>query len=873
MSKYLSNLFKSKNKNNKAATPNIKMSAVKGKTTAKNNKSKSKVASAMVKTPPAKPVSTNKKTASGNIQVKTPAAFNKPAEVPALQQPSVNERDRNLIGDTLWLFLLVVTGYLMLTLLTFSMKDPSWSRSIPRLGEIMNVGGLAGAYLADILYYIFGLSAWWFVGMAGIWLYRNFRPILDKGTQPYNPMIAGTGLGILLLTSPVLEAFAFGADLDRSLPLGAGGFVGSMIASGLNHALGATGSVALFFIISMLAFSLLIQISWLDFMERLGNQLERLFQQIFHDKDSKKKIDGQSEKGLESKIVQPRSVLEAEQIVSAPVTPPVSSMSNRSLAVKHTMEQEQSENVVPAPKKRQLQVTKPAIQTTDSLLSDTNDVMQPEHGEYQLPVLGSLKTPNPNPVTMSQEQLDETAQLIEEKLAEFGIHVEVVEATSGPVITRYEILPAKGVKGSQIVNLSKDLARSLKIQSVRVVETILGKNTMGIEVPNEHRQEVVLQEILKAQIFTEAKSKLTVALGKDIAGNAIVGDLAKMPHLLVGGMTGSGKSVGVNAMIMSMLYKAKPDEVRFIMIDPKMLELSVYEGIPHLLCPVVTDMKEAGNALNWCVAEMEKRYRLLAHVGVRNLAGYNEKIQAAIKVAKPIPNPFSLNPDDPEPLETLPQIVVVIDELADLMMTEKKAVETQIARLAQKARAAGIHMIIATQRPSVDVITGLIKANVPTRMAFTVQSRIDSRTILDQMGAEDLLKQGDLLFLQPGEAEPKRIQGAFVSDDEVHNVVAFIKAQAEPDYVEGILTGEATLETNQFINPQANQHGGDDLFDQAVQFVVSSRKTSISALQRHLRIGYNRAANLMQALEDGGIVSPAASDGKRQILARSLDIA
>ncbi|WP_430472191.1 DNA translocase FtsK [Wielerella bovis] len=831
------------------------MSAVKGKTTAKNNKSKSKVASAMVKTPPAKPVSTNKKTASGNIQVKTPAAFNKPAEVPALQQPSVNERDRNLIGDTLWLFLLVVTGYLMLTLLTFSMKDPSWSRSIPRLGEIMNVGGLAGAYLADILYYIFGLSAWWFVGMACIWLYRNFRPIMDKGTQPYNPMIAGTGLGILLLTSPVLEAFAFGADLDKSLPLGAGGFVGSMIASGLNHALGATGSVALFFIISMLAFSLLIQISWLDFMERLGNQLERFFNQIFGDKNNKK-TDKQPEKILEAKIVQPRSVMEAEHIVAAPVTPPISSVSNRSLVVKHAMEPEQQ--VVP-------EVIISSIQVDNEI--------QPKNGEYRLPVLGSLKTPNPNPVTMSQEQLDETAQLIEEKLAEFGINVEVVEATSGPVITRYEILPAKGVKGSQIVNLSKDLARSLKIQSVRVVETILGKNTMGIEVPNEHRQEVVLQEILKAQIFTEAKSKLTVALGKDIAGNAIVGDLAKMPHLLVGGMTGSGKSVGVNAMIMSMLYKAKPDEVRFIMIDPKMLELSVYEGIPHLLCPVVTDMKEAGNALNWCVAEMEKRYRLLAHVGVRNLAGYNEKIQAAVKVAKPIPNPFSLNPDDPEPLETLPQIVVVIDELADLMMTEKKAVETQIARLAQKARAAGIHMIIATQRPSVDVITGLIKANVPTRMAFTVQSRIDSRTILDQMGAEDLLKQGDLLFLQPGEAEPKRIQGAFVSDDEVHNVVAFIKAQAEPDYVEGILTGEATLETNQFINPQANQHGGDDLFDQAVQFVVSSRKTSISALQRHLRIGYNRAANLMQALEDGGIVSPAASDGKRQILARSLDIA
>ena len=428
---------------------------------------------------------------------------------------------------------------------------------------------------------------------------------------------------------------------------------------------------------------------------------------------------------------------------------------------------------------------------------------------------------------------------------------------------------AKGVKGSQIVNLAKDLARSLAVQSVRVVETIAGKNTMGIELPNEHRQEVLLHEIFTADVFADAPSKLSVALGKDIAGDVVVGDLAKMPHLLVGGMTGSGKSVGVNAMIMSMLFKATPDEVRFIMIDPKMLELSIYDGIPHLLCPVVTDMREAGNALNWCVAEMEKRYRLLSYAGVRNLASYNEKIQAAQAAEKPLFNPFSLNPDEPEPLEKLPQIVVVIDELADLMMTEKKAVETQIARLAQKARAAGIHMIIATQRPSVDVITGLIKANVPTRMAFTVQSRIDSRTILDQMGAEDLLKYGDLLFLQPGNAEPTRLQGAFVSDDEVHRVVDFIKQQAEPNYVDGILTGEATEETNQFIHPEARSNHGDDLFDQAVQFVVSTRKTSISSLQRQLRIGYNRAANLMQALEDEGIVSEASVDGKRTILSRT----
>ena len=433
------------------------------------------------------------------------------------------------------------------------------------------------------------------------------------------------------------------------------------------------------------------------------------------------------------------------------------------------------------------------------------------------------------------------------------------------MITRFEIEPAQGVKGSQIVNLSKDLARSLSMQAVRVVETIPGKNTMGIELPNEKRQEVVLREILTAPVFTDAKSKLTVALGKDISGVPVVGDLAKMPHLLVAGMTGSGKSVGVNGMIMSILFKAAPDEVRFIMIDPKMLELSVYDGIPHLLCPVVTDMREAGQALNWCVAEMEKRYRLLSHAGVRNIDGFNKKVDELKAEGKPLLNPFSLNPDDPEPLDKLPLIVVVIDELADLMMTERKSVEQQIARLAQKARAAGIHLIIATQRPSVDVITGLIKANIPTRMAFTVQSKIDSRTILDQMGAEDLLKYGDLLFLQPGSAEPTRMQGAFVSDQEVHEVVSHIKRQAPANYIDGLLTGEAVLETNQVVNPNANS---DELFDQAVAFVLETRKTSISSLQRQLRIGYNRAANLMQALEEAGVVSPADVSGSRKILAQ-----
>ena len=759
---------------------------------------------------------------------------------------SAAERDSNLTSDTLWLFGVVATLYLAIALLTFHMSDPSWSRSVPHLGMVKNFAGLLGAYLADIAYYLFGFSAWWGIIAASVALYRTFRPLVDAGMPPYKKINAGIGLGLMMIASPVLEAFAFNAHLDKSLPFGAGGLVGSLTAAGMNHMLGRVGGTFVLIVLVLLSLSFIVQISWLDFMEKLGVQLERFFRAVFRQKDRLM----QPEIIAETKL-QPRVLAEVENIITEPVAQQVSSTSNR----KH--------------KKMAVTIANPAQQSNRRNLAQ-HAARQPENGVYRLPELGSLKVPeNTDVVLASEEQLRQTGKRIEAKLAEFGIEVEVVSATAGPVITRYEIIPAKGVKGSQIVNLAKDLARSLAVQSVRVVETIAGKNTMGIELPNEHRQEVLLHEIFTADVFADAKSKLSVALGKDIAGDVVVGDLAKMPHLLVGGMTGSGKSVGVNAMIMSMLFKATPDEVRFIMIDPKMLELSIYDGIPHLLCPVVTDMREAGNALNWCVAEMEKRYRLLAYVGVRNLASYNEKIQAAQAAEKPLFNPFSLNPDEPEPLQTLPQIVVVIDELADLMMTEKKAVETQIARLAQKARAAGIHMIIATQRPSVDVITGLIKANVPTRMAFTVQSRIDSRTILDQMGAEDLLKYGDLLFLQPGNAEPTRLQGAFVSDDEVHRVVDFIKQQAEPNYVDGILTGEATEATNQFIHPEASSNHGDDLFDQAVQFVVSTRKTSISSLQRQLRIGYNRAANLMQALEDEGIVSPAGADGKRSILSRT----
>jgi S-DNA-T family DNA segregation ATPase FtsK/SpoIIIE len=478
--------------------------------------------------------------------------------------------------------------------------------------------------------------------------------------------------------------------------------------------------------------------------------------------------------------------------------------------------------------------------------------------------------------TVTNESLEMTSRLIEKKLKDFGVEVRVVAASPGPVITRYEIEPATGVKGAQIVNLAKDLARSLSLVSIRVVETIPGKTTMALELPNAKRQMIRLAEILGSTAYNDAHSLLTIGLGKDIVGAPVVVDLGKTPHTLIAGTTGSGKSVGINATILSLLYKAEARDVRLILIDPKMLELSVYEGIPHLLCPVVTDMKQAANALNWCVGEMERRYKLMSKLGVRQLSGYNKKIEDATAKGELIGNPFSLTPEQPEPLERLPQIVVVIDELADLMMVVGKKIEELIARLAQKARASGIHLILATQRPSVDVITGLIKANIPTRIAFQVSSKIDSRTILDQMGAEALLGMGDMLYLSaPTQVTtPMRVHGAYVSDDEVHRVVEYLKAQGEPNYIEGILEG-GTLDED----AAGSADGGavdangeaDPMYDQAVAVVLQHKRASISLVQRHLRIGYNRAARLLEQMERSGLVSPMASNGNRDLLVPKRD--
>ena len=757
----------------------------------------------------------------------------------------------NLINDIFWLMALMVTLFAFLALASFNMNDPAWSRGNGHNASPINLAGLTGAYMADIGYYVCGYSVWWAIFAAAITLYHSFRPLnarsLNSSTEDkdYNVWLTMIGLIIMLIFSPILENLVWASSLDKELPLGTGGLIGQSLGKLLQFFFGMSGSLLISVFIMLTGFSMILQVSWLTVIEKIGAHLEWLWCKLLR-KPHRLIAAIPNQKTLR------RVVKQAKNINASQIKKPSLATSNRKSVTVRTEATIQPDLFKPE---------QPASSTTASVVKPSAPI-NTEH--TTLPDIDLLNKPEAQAPAVNTRHLQQTAEHIETKLKEFGVDVEVISATTGPVITRFEIEPAQGVKGSQIVNLNKDLARSLSVQSVRVVETIVGKTTMGIELPNETRQNVLLTEILNSSIFHEAEDKLTMAMGKDIAGAPVIASLAKMPHLLVAGTTGSGKSVGVNCMILSILYKAQPDEVRFIMVDPKMLELSVYDGIPHLLAPVVTDMKEAAQALNWCVAEMEKRYRLLAHVGVRNITGFNDKVVAAKKNNVPLVNPFSTNPDDPEPLEKLPYIVVVIDELADLMMVEGKKIEQQIARLAQKARAAGIHLILATQRPSVDVITGLIKANIPTRLSFQVSSKIDSRTILDQMGAENLLGKGDMLFLPPGQAEPTRLHGAFVSDEEVHAVVDFIRKQTPAQYVEGLLSGEAAQTTVNQVTPNANS---DELFDQAVAFVLETRKTSISSLQRHLRIGYNRAANLMEALETAGIVSGTELGGTRRILA------
>ena len=739
----------------------------------------------------------------------------------------------SLVREAWWLGLVLVGLYLAVILITYYRQDPSWSHMATDGALIKNAGGAVGAWVSDMLLYLFGFSAWWWVVLAfySMWLVY-LRLELTISERPFL-VFNLVGFALLLIASTALEAGHL-ISLPASLPLGAGGMLGNAVDSALRGMFGYAGSSMLLLLLFAVGFSLFTGWSWIMMTEKLGSGLMNFYLWA-----TNKYHDWQDRKA--GKVV----VQKREEFVEA--------------------ERKRTEDRAP------IEIKAPIVEIAQSerVLKEKQSTLFTSDLDSTLPPLHLLDVANNTVELPSAETLDFTSRLIEKKLMDFGIEIKVLSAQPGPVITRFELEPAAGVKGSQITNLARDLARALSVVSVRVVETIPGKSCMGLEIPNAKRQIVFLSEIMGSQVYADMHSPIAIAMGKDIAGKPVVADLAKMPHVLVAGTTGSGKSVAINALILSFLYKAEASKVRMILIDPKMLELSVYEGIPHLLAPVVTDMRQAANALNWCVAEMERRYKLMSMLGVRNLAGYNQKIKDAAKEGTKIPHPFSLTPDEPEPLEEMPLIVVVIDELADLMMVVGKKVEELIARLAQKARASGIHLVLATQRPSVDVITGLIKANIPTRVSFQVSSKIDSRTILDQMGAEALLGQGDMLYMPPGSGYPQRIHGAFVSDHEVHQVVNHLKAMGEPNYIEGILTNET--EGGGEFGESSGDDGAekDPLYDEAVSIVLKSRRASISSVQRQLRIGYNRAARLIEDMERAGLVSAMQSNGNREVLAAS----
>jgi len=737
-----------------------------------------------------------------------------------------------LIREAWWLSLVLIGLYLAVILGSYHSEDPSWFylSSTDRL--VQNAGGKVGSILSDILLNVFGFSAWWLVILAFFTIWLMYQQIETEEKERPFLAVNMIGFGLLLIASSALEAGHL-ISFPATLPDAAGGILGQSVDGLLRSMFAFAGSTMVLLLLFAVGFSLFTGWSWIMMTEKLGAALILTYEWVdakYHDWQDRRV----------GKVVEQKR---AEFVMN---------------------ERKRTEDRSPI----EIRPAEIEVVKSDRVLKE-KQVPLFESDEH-LPPLHLLDQANNKVELPSGETLEFTSRLIERKLADFGIEVNVLSAQPGPVITRYELNPAPGVKGSQITNLARDLARALSVMSVRVVETIPGKSYMGLEIPNPKRQIVFLTEILGSKVYADMHSKLAIALGKDIAGLPVVADLGKMPHVLVAGTTGSGKSVAINALILSLLYKADASEVRMILIDPKMLELSVYEGIPHLLAPVVTDMRQAANALNWCVAEMERRYKLMSMVGVRNLAGFNQKIKEAEKAGEKIPHPFSLTPDDPEPLQELPMIVVVIDELADLMMVVGKKVEELIARLAQKARACGIHLVLATQRPSVDVITGLIKANVPTRVSFQVSSKIDSRTILDQMGAETLLGQGDMLYMPPGSGYPQRVHGAFVSDKEVHAVVNHLKAQGEPNYIEGILTNETEggAETGEYSDGGGEK---DELYDEAVSIVLKSRRASISSVQRQLRIGYNRAARLIEDMERAGLVSEMQSNGSREVLVKNDD--
>ncbi|MCO1334335.1 DNA translocase FtsK 4TM domain-containing protein [Microbulbifer sp. OS29] len=735
---------------------------------------------------------------------------------------------------------------LAISLLSFSSEDPGWSQT-GSAQQIHNAIGPAGAWLADVCLSLLGWMAYLFPLLIGLRAYRILR---DRNARFHFPLFALRVFGLLLLlvSGAAIATLCF-ASADNPLPFTNGGIIGGALSTTLGSSLGYVGATILLLAVFAIGVTVFTGLSWLKLAETIGRNVIGLFgligslYQRWRQKRSEQRV------AREAIVVRKAVVEEEKQRVAKRIPPKI-------------------EPVIPKPK------TSPR-----AAKEKQRELFKAGPVTGTLPPLGLLDAPDENKKAgFSRESLEALSRLLELKLKDFGVVAEVVSVLPGPVVTRFEIQPAPGVKVSKISNLAKDLARSLAVISVRVVEVIPGKSVVGVEIPNEHRQMVRLSEVLSAEIYDNAKSPLTLALGQDISGLPVVADLAKMPHLLVAGTTGSGKSVGINVMLLSLLYKSTPDEVRLILVDPKMLELSVYEGIPHLLTPVITDMNDAANGLRWCVGEMERRYKLMAAMGVRNLAGFNRKVREAEEAGEPLidpvwqPDPASSVPEDQQTapaLKALPAIVVVIDEFADMMMIVGKKVEQLIARIAQKARAAGIHLLLATQRPSVDVITGLIKANVPTRIGFQVSSKVDSRTILDQGGAEQLLGHGDMLYLPPGSGVPVRVHGAFVDDHEVHKVVADWGRRGKPEYIDGIVD-----DSNNSIPVPGLQSEGEEedpetdaLYDEAIAFVTKSRKASISSVQRQLRIGYNRAARIIDAMEAAGVVSPAGHNGNREVLA------
>ena len=743
--------------------------------------------------------------------------------------------------------------YIFVSLVSYSALDPSLSSVSSISASVENLGGPFGAYLSDALFSLAGIGAYlilFILTFEAVRLLFFYIP-----SDNINKAIKFSSALFLLSSFSALCEFYFSGDLFPQSS--SGGLLGSLVFINLSNIFGVVGSLIFVVIFFLASLSLTFSFSWLLVFDSLGRSLSFLLTELSSQFSKFARIIFQTIRSIDlSKFKSNKREIPKSSVIDA--KPRELNLSNSSLASTESVQKK--EEIISAPANKEPIQNELAVSATVYKSKDKNPITQ-------MPTTDLLDRVLDDGSSLSKDELDKVADDLEIKLLEFGVEAKVVSVIPGPVVTRFETQPAPGTKASRITNIAQDIARSLSVTSVRVVEVIPGKPYVGIEIPNTNRKMVRLTEILSSNKFNNSKSPLSMALGQDIAGKPIVVDLAKMPHLLVAGTTGSGKSVGINAMLLSLLFKSDPEDVRLIMIDPKMLELSVYEGIPHLLTPVITDMTDASNGLRWCVAEMDRRYKLMSQMGVRNLAGFNEKVTEAKSLGSPLFDPF--NEDEEIMLEELPSIVVVVDEFADMMMLVGKKVEHLIARIAQKARAAGIHLILATQRPSVDVITGLIKANIPTRIAFQVSSKIDSRTILDQGGAEQLLGAGDMLYLPAGQGVPERVHGAFVGDDEVHRVVDSWKKKAEPNYLDEITSD--LQETGPIPGWSDSDNSGsseedDELYDEAVNFVIESRRASISAVQRKLRIGYNRAARIIESMEMAGLVSEMSSNGSREVL-------